>query len=104
MAFTIDRNSIKDESTLGGAPFVVTKSDTAPCVGDNGCYPRGFQVMTGGTIAVWVEDVDNPGQTKKRNLPDVPDGWTYVWGGIYGIANTNESGSATTCDKILAIP
>ena len=104
MGFTIDRNAIKQGDRLGGSPFVVTKSDTVPCIGANGCYPRGFQVVTGGTITVWVDDPANPGQTKKRNLVTVPDGWTWTWGGIYGICSTNESGSATTCDNILAIP
>jgi len=104
MAFRIYQHAIKDESALGGSPFVVTKSDDVPCIGDNGCYPRGFYFGTGGTLTVWVDDPANPGYTKKRNLVDIPDGFIYTWGGIYGICATDESGSDTTCSDILALP
>lgn len=100
----LDRAIIKDEDKLGGSPFLVTKSDTAHCIGDNGRCPRGYQILTGGTLTVWVEDQTNAGNSKKRDLGTVPDGWTWTWGGILGIAATTEAGEDTTCADIIAIP
>lgn len=100
----IDRFIIKDEDKLGGAPSLVTKSDTAHCVGDNGRCPRGYIIQTGGTLTVWVEDPDNAGNSVKRDLGSVADGFTWVWGGVLGIALTTEAGEATTCAAIIAIP
>lgn len=104
MAFKINAGAMRENPRLGGSPFVVTKSDTAPALTDQGTYPRGFQILTGGTLTVWVEDPENPGYTKKRDLVEVPDGWTWTWGGIFGICATDESGTDITVADIIGIP
>lgn len=103
MAFAINYNAVRSLSDLGGAPKKFTKSDAAPMF-INGYYPRGFIVLTGGTLTVWVENESNSGQTVKRDLGTVPDGFSWTYGGFFGICSTDEAGNATTCDNIIAIP
>lgn len=100
VSLVIDRNKFRSTDKLEGAPFLITKSDTD--LGDNnGFYPRGIEVLTGGTITVWV-DVDNV--ATKRDLVEVYSGWRWIYGGILGVALTNEADGATTCDNIIGIP
>lgn len=97
MAFQINFNAVRTNPNLGGAPAVWTKSDSAGFF-TKGSYPRGFIVLTGGTLVVWVEDESNSGSTVKLDLGTVPDGFTWTWGGIFGISTDS------TAADIIAIP
>lgn len=103
MSFAINKNSINSGSLLRGGPSIITPSDTTPHL-VRGCYPRGFQVLTGGTLTVWVEDDDNHGYTKKLDLGTVPDSYEWSWGGIFGVAATTSAGANITATNIVAIP
>jgi hypothetical protein len=104
MSFKINYNSFRSISQIGGEPDLVIKSDTAPFLVSQSYYPRGFICLTGGTLTVWVEDPTKSGWTCKRDLGTVPDGFTWVWGGICGICATDVAGNNTTVNNIIAIP
>lgn len=79
-----------------------TKSDTALAL-INDKYPRGFKVITGGSLTVWTRD----GQTKnvkKFDIGTVASDFTWTYGGIFGIAETTSLGEETTADNIIWIP
>lgn len=103
MAFLINNGAIRSHSALGGVIGKITKSDTEGCI-IGGSYPRGFIVMTGGTLTVWTRDPDNSGSTRKVDFGEVSDGFMWTGGAIHGIAETDEAGITTTCDNIISIP
>jgi hypothetical protein len=104
MSFAIQNSAIRENSVLGGSPFLITKSDTLGTFTDNGTYPRGFIVGTGGTLTVFVQDFNNPGYSKKSDLGEVSDGFVWQWGGVFGFAIKDEAGVDTTATNIIAIP
>lgn len=101
MAFAVNKNSFRTAPTLALAPIQrITPSDTVPCL-INGYYPRGFRVLTGGTLTLWTFDGD---LSAKIDLGTVDAGFEWTYGAFAGIAATNVAGSATTAADIIALP
>jgi hypothetical protein len=100
----IDPNLFCTKEKLSSSPICkITKSDTVPST-VGGKYPRGFIVITGGSLTVWTIDNSNPLLAAKLDIGTVENGFTWLWGCIIGIADTNEAGGATTADNIIALP
>lgn len=98
------RNGLK--AALSPIQFI-TKSDTVACE-INGYYPRGFRVLTGGTLTVWTLPSDMTSSTinaVKKNLGTVEAGFEWTYGSFCGIAATAEDNSTpVSSTNILAIP
>jgi hypothetical protein len=82
----------------------ITKSDTIPTI-LNGFYPRGFRVLTGGTLTIWAPDPSDDTKAVKIDFGTVQDGFEWTYGNIVGIAATAEDNETpVSCDNIIPIP
>ena len=98
----IDTNKLNSSSYLqNGTLTSAVKSDTALVTIDEK-YPRGFLVQVGGTLSVWTRDGSD--QAIKFDFGEVATGFTWVYGGVFGICETDSSDQATTADRIVWIP
>jgi hypothetical protein len=100
---TVDINLFVSKSTLNVAPMqMITPSNTEPFL-IHGKYPRGFRVLTGGTLTVLIWN-ETTLEVAKLDLGTVSDGFEWSYGGFVGIAATDTNDDAITASNILALP